>query len=541
MILSIKLKELLGVACNATPSDLDQSNVGLNLSLSKNGSPFVNLINTTDLFSLSNTTVNSTYNFGNYDIKFEQFLIGNISSELVIIIQVYKAGTSVPVSWESFDLKINVTKFLYIPYENTFTFYNYDVGNSDDHNYFTNFPFEIILLPYSALNINGTTQLQPFSSFNSLPKPFTKEFTCYYMASILDAESSYTLLPSNVTTIGKNIKLCVDTNQIVRHTVKCISNNAICSTTQTLIKKNYLPVFDVFLTCNNDCNTNCINNLDIPTVTYTKDYSQLTSFNFNNVPNYPVNFMDNTTTIEILDFASNVIDEDINIILALSVAEEDYIYNYTFTPSSFGDNIVKVTNCYNTLIETPETLLNLICCTENIPFKVCNFWQIENTKDCNVFKLNNCSSSEISVNLQSLQNNVLTNLSTIPLLPFSTTDLTFSEDGIYVINVTKDGITKSYTLPVFCNFQQCWLNYLNKYLCKENCNDCKDKCDTEFQSFMINAHTYMLLLNEEMNFNYIYDAITEEKIKELSDLQMFINRLKEYCNPTTSLCIPCNS
>ena len=80
MILSIKLKELLGVACNATPSDLDQSNVSLILSLSKNGNPFVNLINTTDLFSLSNTTVNSTYNFGNYDIKFERYLIGNIIS-----------------------------------------------------------------------------------------------------------------------------------------------------------------------------------------------------------------------------------------------------------------------------------------------------------------------------------------------------------------------------------------------------------------------------------------------------------------------------
>jgi hypothetical protein len=546
MLLAIKLYSITGEAtCSSSPvliTDFDA--IAATIGISKNNT-YYEIIQTNNLYNYLGTNINNDIlNIGEYDILINSFTVDDNESVIVLNIDITLAGNpSVKIMHEDFKLHLNIETFGRNPellrYNNIITLYNYDIGNSSTYGVISNYSFDIVLLDSINQVLGNLTN--PYAKFTYLPKPFTKEINCYSMVSSGNAKCEYLDSNDNLIASSKNCTLCItEVKEIIFKVSTITSNTVSCTESIDIIPPVYFPQLITDLNCENNCNNECININDNANLTYTLNYANLTIFNVNANQSWLIQFYRSALYIDIYNYSGSIIN---NTFLNLSLSFEDYVSNpngtYTFIPSEFGDNIIKVKHCFE-LDLGENSIFNLQCCTKNLPFETCNFWTIENTKDCNIFKLNNCGSSTVSITLQTLQNNTLINLSTSNLEAFSSTNLTFEEDGIYVINVTKDSITKSYTLPIFCNFQECWLKYLNKYLCKENCDDCKEKCDVEFQSFMINAHTYLLLLNEEMNFNYIYDSITEDKIKELSDIQMFINRLKEYCNPSTSPCIPCN-
>ena len=44
------------------------------------------------------------------------------------------------------------------------------------------------------------------------------------------------------------------------------------------------------------------------------------------------------------------------------------------------------------------------------------------------------------------------------------------------------------------------------------------------------------MLNNEYNFNYLYEALSINKINELYDLKSFLVRFEEYCLECNSVC-----
>jgi hypothetical protein len=133
-------------------------------------------------------------------------------------------------------------------------------------------------------------------------------------------------------------------------------------------------------------------------------------------------------------------------------------------------------------------------------------------------------------------------LLTVTVGDFESTDITLTTDGIYVIKIVKGMTTEYYTLPSFCILESCLLANLNKVLCnKIDSTNCNTEDHYNFNALLIMSHSFFLLLSKEMNYNYIYSSINSDKIEELYTLKTFIDRFDEYCGNSETPCVPCNT
>jgi hypothetical protein len=551
MLLTAKIKTLVSTGspnydiCNQATSALSFTNMLFKMTISKNGGTTQTLVNTTDLSTVAGLTF-ATYTYDNYDITFTSFTIDAASSTLQANIEVFYTGTTNKVTWEKFNVILEISKTGYISYLNIFEFYNYDIGNTTGTTGLTssvgNNDFEIILTDIANNLDIYNRQTKTGSALLTIRRPFSDEVHIYNMSST-EGTITYSTI-NGVIGSGQNCFI-VEPNDILVQQDVVLFNGQSCSSTSMCLNKVWFYTLNTsYSKDNNSCN-NCVNNILNTTASYSIDASLVSVFNINGVPYFLSEFMTNSIFINVLNYKSEIIEDDEyveTVTYALWTSNSSQFLtpvDLVFIPSEIGSNVLSFVNSY--YYGTQE----LYKCLTNYELETCNWWTIEPKEDCNKYLFTNCRNSITNVVIQLMDDNkVFQDLSApVPVAAFSTLDLSFDVDGIYLIKVIPiSGSTQYYSLPIYCSLQNCILDYLNKILCnKPTLDNCKkDEDHYNFNALMLNAHTFFLLLNQELNYNYIYTTIPQAKITELYTIKTFIDRFAEYCEKSDSLCIPCN-
>lgn len=554
MLLTGKIKTLTNDGapdyniCSQASAVLSMTNMTFIMTLSKsNGANYV-LVTTSDLSSYVASGLPITYTYGNYDIKFSDFDLDTVNGAFQAKLEVFYTGTTDVVTWEKFNITLQIAKTGYQSYLNTFELYNYDVGNTTGTAGLSgasvgNTDFEIFLVNNTNNLDTYGRQTQVSSKFIGLRRPFTDEIHFYNMIGT-QGTISYSDV-DGVIGMGGHLLIHEEGEIYVEQTISVSTDS--CTTNLMMLTEVWFPSFIPSFSSADTCD-GCTNNIAITTASYYRDATLVVVYRINGASYFLSEFMTEKITIEVLNYKSEIINthtDTSSLDYATWIATPAVFLtptDWNFTPAEIGQNVLSFTDlfCY----EGGDTQ-ELYKCLENFLLETCNWWRVETTDTCSKYKITNCSDAVLIVVLQQMQEDkTFTDLSTNEIDPMDSLELSFAVDGIYVLKATSTHITGTayYTLPVFCNLQTCFLSKLQETLCnKVTEGNCLEQKHYDFNVLVINTHTYFLLLTEELTDDeFIYASLSSAKVDSLYDLKTFIDRFEEYCSSSENPCAPCN-
>lgn len=537
--------------CGQVASILDFTNTTLKVSIS-DGTTTQQLINTSDLSAIL-AVATGLYTFGSLDINVlggsRDAVTGSMSLDMDFLL----TGTSDYCTWKKAFLTIEVSKAGYQTYTNVIQIYGYDIGNDVTLGYSGNTDFDIYLVNNTDnLDIFGK-QTKAFSKFAVLRQPFTDNVYFYNLVgtqgtiTYKDTSTGNTIGTGSYGTVCVTPDNCGNNDIDIEQTIQVFSVDCVlldtCSSSITSPTTIWLPKVTSTSTCPDACN-DCINDISEVTVSTTVDYTLVTPFNVNNTLTFLSEFMDENTIFTLKDFSGIELD---SVTIPYIIDYASWIVDsapflipitYVITTPPLGDVTV-------TIVHKFSADTDLIVCNDVIEFSVCHWWNVTKGEKCGDYLFNNCSLEDISIVLQKFNSDrTFTDISTIVVPASSTVTISLQADGLYMLKVpSRDevGVFEYYSIPSFCNIEACWLNFLNTVICNKPTDDCKTEDAYKFNAFLINAHTFFMMLNEEMNMSFIYTAIDDERLNNLYTLDSFITRFTEYCNPSDSACLPCSA
>lgn len=537
--------------CGQASSLLSLTNLGMVVGISKGNSTVTNIITTADL-STDNTGAFVPVNviYGAYTINFLSYTYNTTTKSIVFNINVYDTGTTNQVQYEKFYLSLTFSKSGYQTFSQCFELYNYDVGNDATLSISGNTDMDVYLVN-NTNNIVAGVQTKAFSSVALLQRPFTNEVHFYNMVGT-QGTISYTNNADN-TVLGSGQNGIVCSSAITVKETVTLSNANTCSSTNAVTAKVWLPTLTTTANCPNSCD-GCVNDLATTTVYASLDYSKVSVLKLNNVSVFPTEKMTESLVFSLYDYTGTLqqtLESDQSYVYAsYDPATPIVPVEFPFISNTLGANIVTVRNLYSdnvyigivngvaAYVSTP-----ILWCDTTITMDTCHWWTVTKGTDCGDYIFTNCSTVATTITLQVLNDDSgWDDVTTITVNPFTSTTINLTSDGVYLIKVpspTQDSVFEYYTLPSYCAIQACWLAYLQGVICNvpKECDDTKAYYD--FNAFMINAHTLFMMLNDEMNFNYTYDVISDDKLKDLFTMSSFIDRMTEYCEGATSNCTDC--
>lgn len=433
--------------------------------------------------------------------------------------------------WDSTTAEFIVEKTGYYSFSKVFEIYGYDLGiNPNVAATSSNPKFDIVLIDKTNNEVNGH-QTKAYSSFIAYKKPYTNELYIYKNNSG-GGQTLYYNSDLELISINTDGFICTSEDYDIKQTNNIISSGSIISTCTTdfltVLQQILIPTFEANTTCTN-CDEECTvvgstNN----TTTYI-DYNLLTVFIVDDVEVTP--YLTQSLIYRLYDFTGNEIASQ----------EHEFDIDETYDPTAykFEDFVLPEVGDY--IIQVELSVTDLYSCKKNYPVKSCNFYEIKNT-DCNEFTIYNRSFEAFAVSISELQNDkTFAETANITIDALGNSVITHSEDGIFTYTIVVDDVTYTYIVINYCNLRTCLLAGISTLLCssKENCDTCKAKNYYDFNTLIVTAHTYFNMLNSEYNFNYLYEAISDNKLNELYDLKTFLTRFKEYCIECNSIC-SCN-
>lgn len=547
--------------CGQGAAIVNFTNLTFKVAISKDGSAATTIINTTNLVGEtpgSFTPVNIDY--GDYTINFNSWAFNAGTGSITMTMNVYVLGTTTPVSWEKFNLHLYVAKSGYQSYSNVVELYNYDVGNDATLGHSGNQGFNLYLVNDTNNVVDGQ-QYKVFANYANLRRPFTDEVHLYRNVSGQGVFNWYETTASGDTLLGTgdNLTICHNARLTGKLTVTLTDSNCEvldeCTLSKTLEASTWLPTMTVVSSCPDSCGE-CSNNAAPTTVSATLDWSEVSSAKFNGTTRFFTEYLEHSIIFNQYN-SSGILQGTQE--TELDVTYTEYTDNpslfggatpYEFTPEDLGDNVVSVSNWFGADLpaddsEDEEALAEeeIMSCTENVTIPTCNWWTIETTTTCGKYTFKNCSALSATIVLQQLQEDkTFSDVLEIETTPFSDITIELEDQGIYLIKVpslTEDGVFEYYTIVNYCDVESCWLSLLAKILCTTPTDDCSVEDYANFNSFLINAHTLFMMLNEEFNFSYIYTSLSDDKITNLYDMKTLLDKMSEYCTDTTKPCTDC--
>lgn len=542
--------------CGQAPAILPFANTSFKLSISQGTLTPTVLINTNDL----NTYVGAGYGvtvLNSIQVNYSNFVTDSITGKWLIQLSMEDLLSGLTTFADKFFVHIEISKTGYQSYTQVFEVYGYDLGNATiAPNTMTGNPDFNIYLVNNTNNLDiNNIQTKAFSKVIAYRKPFTND-VYYYNAVGTQGTINY-LNNSSLLTTGTSGLMTGIEDVTITETVTVSGNT--CSSSTLVPKIVWTPTITASATSETNCG-DCSNNLNPTTISAIQDYSLVDTININSVPQFVTAYLNNYILLEQYDY-TNILQSTQQVIYANPVSNPFtyalYLSNPTLylVPITFvinttvlGDNNIKVCSAFNTDDNDSLTLdpvIEVIKCCTTLIVSACNWWTITTNEECNYYNFNNCKNSPIDIVITQLQSDgTFLVISTSTIAALSVLPLTFSSDGVYVIQVSNgDGTNSYYTLPVFCTIQNCFLSHLNYVLCSQPnfvCNE-NDKVSYNFNAFIILFQTFQMLLNKEMNYNYLYNVITSEKIAELGTINDYITRLAQYCDDCEVNCIPCQN
>ena len=252
--------------------------------------------------------------------------------------------------WQSTDVRITVSKTGYLPFDNTFVVYNYDIGNNSNQIYSNGNPitdnpeFNIILINETD-NVVAGVQIKNYTNFIALRKPYT---TLVYLYSIHSGQGqqNYTDGDGLVLATGNNAVITNPTgysySEFISVNVLPLIDNVV-SDSLLLQAVNYMPASSLGVS-ENECNTSlteeCYNIYGNIVGSLVIDFTSLSQFYINDIVMYPFTLgqiyyqvYNNTgTLVETANYTLNVPDG------TFSFNPEDY--DRILSIATLGDHIV---------------------------------------------------------------------------------------------------------------------------------------------------------------------------------------------------------
>lgn len=459
--------------------------------------------------------------------------------------------------WQSTSVELTITKAGYIQYHNIYTVFGYDLGNNPNDLYsngnpVTNNPDMDVRLINETNNVVSGIQTRAYSSFTAYYRPFTNELNVYKLDSsggdvdYFDADGVKVLKTRNGV-------ICLNGGSI-RQVTKVYDSGTNCGcgaggaelldTCQTALfvysKLRDIPKLGITVSCIDCVPGQCSSFLNT--------FIGNGNLDFGATQTYWVGD-DLAYAFDNLDLKYSVFDSN-----GLNTGNATYsigsiVPNYVFDPSLYPFSNIPIPNVGDYIVRMmisssytyPSSFVQKIFeCQDNTPVHVCHWYEIEKT-DCNKYRVSNHSFTDKVVTVSKLISvSTFELVSTTTILTNTSNDYTLA-DGIYKFELIDGANTYIYIVIVYCGIQQCILRYLNDIICCKPKQDCAEVCQLyyDFNSLILNAHTFFAMLNEEYSFAFIYEALTPNTLSNLFDIQLFIDNMKKYCRSCDTGCKGC--
>jgi len=463
----------------------------------------------------------------------------------------YTLNIDIPKVWMKSKVEIIVSKAGYILYQNIFQVFGYDLGNNPNVLYGDGTPVDDnpdmdIRLINETNNVVSGEQTRAYSSFTGYYQPYTNALYLYKLDS---SGGSVSYLDADGVTLANT-----------RNTVICSSNISVKQTTilyeegccggpstpidscvgglTSFLKKTDIPTQNLTATCET-CVGDCITNVNTTNIYPALDFGNLETYWVNDNNSYAFDSLELTYSVYNND-GTLVGTQIINLTGITPVYVFDPIANaYGLVNPTIGDYIVRFT-LSEVYVVTGGGEIRPFTCNFNLPVHVCNWWEVKK-QQCNIYRAYNNSFATRSIVISKLNTtSEFVEHLVVEINSGEYKDITLS-DGIYTFTITDGETIQTFIVIVYCALQECILKALDKIICCKCKADCQDTCKAyyDFNSMMLTAHTFFSMLNEEYNFNFIYEALLPNKLADLYEIQMVLDRMNEYCRACNKPCSGC--
>lgn len=496
----------------------------------------VDLTNTNLVVNIDGTDILSTTDLGTYTLPVgaitttNGYVVSGIQRVNTYFIEMDIAMTMV----ETIDVSIQVSKTGYLPYNNIFKLFGYDLGNNPNSTNsnaqaITYNPDMDIYLIEELNNVVDGKQTKAFSRFTQYRKPFTDNIYIYNLSSG-QGKIKYINGDNDTILSTPNGLYCkqetVDIQQIVEiyDYVNCVLT--LVDNCNTLFlqaeSKTYIPNFETTTKCNTNCGTNdCIVSIESANTASTFiDYTNISQFYINDGLSY--SFNNQTIQYNLIDFTGNVIQElDYNFTLG---SPDTYVYDFTL----YNFDNYKIPEKGDYLLQVVVSSSDLYECTKNIKITSCNWYEIEQT-NCNDYTAVNNSFEDLELTISKLTDNVFVEQEVKPFIKLTSLSNVLLDDGVYEFSTIRGGVKSSFIVINYCNIKNCILKSIQNILCPSDCSCVDDNAICELNSTIMLATTFFNMLNKEYNLNYLYTIIDDNKLNDLFNIDIVINKLTENC------------
>lgn len=546
--------------CGQGHTIVSQTGLDFKLGISKDGINITNLVYETNLGANAAHSPNTVYTYGDVDIIYSSFGSDSTYGFWYCNLEIYKHGTTQKLTTNFINVHISINKTGYSSFNNVFQTYGYDIGNISQMSRSGNPNLNIYLINTTDYNTLGQQQ-NAYTNGTILTRPFTKEIYTYCTVGTQGTITYFDTVTNQSYGQGMSCMVCKDYGITFNISGQIqLSTGDNCIKTWTEVLPIYLPVFTTTSSCSPSCGDGCVVNTSI-TVNNRIDYTLVTPFNVDNTLCFLTEFLYDNIVLKQYD-ATGVLQQIQDLVYTITYAT--WILNpsnwlgfqsFTVTLNGIGDNIIKVDNLLSLLTESGSGIDSgsgfdlevIIDCTNTLVIPTCDIFTISKSGTCGnyTYKNNTINVQQLSILILNQDGSRSIIVTGIVVTAFQSYNIILNTNGIFIISITIPNIRKDYilyyTIANFCNLETCWNNYLQKVICCPPKNDCETKDNYEFFAFMINAHSFFMLLNDEFNFNYLYKSLQdlEDRTTVLQTMNSFIQRFDEYCISCKEPCLPC--
>jgi len=437
---------------------------------------------------------------------------------------------------DSTSVGIIASKAGYLTYNNSYEVYGYDLGNNPNETNGNSDPvdynpsMDIFLINETDNLVNGKQQ-KAFSALTAFRKPFTDRVYMYNMCS---SQGTIEYSAIDPLPVSGNGYICEDDTISIRQTnvVRDYVDNVLTvidtciSAFIEVSSRQWIPTFNVSVSCNTNCPTDCDSTIESQNTASTFiDYTDITTVFVDDIEVHPFN--EQTLEYKLIDFTGTEISQQ-----SYSFNINPLPYTYDFLLYEFTDFVIPDVGDFVLKVIVGAT--DIYECFKNTQIKNCHWYEVQKT-DCSSYTVVNRAFEDITLEVSKLDENKVFVLESTYVIPtLSTQDIVHTTDGVYEYKVIRGGETFIYLVFNYCAMQTCILSKISNIICDCNTDETCDKFKLQaiyydFNAAIVTAITYFNMLNAEYNFNYMYDSISPNKLDELYNHKLLLDRFEEYC------------
>jgi hypothetical protein len=466
----------------------------------------------------------------------------SVETGLVLALEI-----NMPELCSTASVEILCSSLNYHTFSNTFTIFNYDIGNNpgvlngNGAAITYNPDFKIILVPTNVFDGGGEYDVSQecFASLTGWRRPYTNKLYLYKNNS----KPSVTEYFKDSVSVGSsgNLVICASELEVIKATSLCNSSDDCgcgeggstntCTTADFLfpLLGKYVPAWSFAIntsTCVPECLIKGIDGEALAVI----DFSSISTIFINDIEVNPLGNLE--LTWELYNTLGGLVATTTYSIptIAIPLTYDPFDYIFTFAPPDFGDSIVKA-------VLEDECFL----CEKSLTIEVKDSVDIQ-TINCNEVQICNYNLTtryvSISKFVSATESTLITDKEELSSCSCFTSTLA---DGIYIIDIYDSdaiSIIGKKIVHLWCTIKECIKQYAIQVIC-QGCGCEVLKTAYNFNAMMITLYTYFAYIQQLYDYNTLYTSLSLEQVTDFVAIGQFMERFKEYCEECENFDNPC--